>query len=100
MKPQREKVLASIRMIGDDPDLREHFVTREPFNADLTWTADGKRILFCMPSQEHQRSLLYELDPESDDPPRRIEGTDPAINYMGGVTVTPDGTGIIVVTRE
>lgn len=98
--PQRESVLASVSMTGEDPDLQVHFTTPQKINPDITYSPDGKHILFGMNTREVKRSLLYELSVDRDDPPRLIEGTDPAVQFIGGVTFTADRSGIILVTRE
>jgi TolB protein len=91
--------LASISMVGDDPDLKVHFSSEQWFEADISWAPDGRRILFALRSEEHRRNLLHELDTESDDPPKIVDGIDEELSF-GGVCFTPDGQGIVVVTRE
>lgn len=93
-------ILASIRMSSDKPDLQVHYSTPENFDADLSWSPDGKRIIFCMRTKELNRSLLYEIQTKAYEPHKIVPGLDESINYLGGVTFTTDGHWMILVARE
>jgi TolB protein len=99
-RSQEGTTLASISMTGDDPDLKTHHQSTRNFDADISWAPDGRRIYFSLHTQQHRKFVLHVIDTETDDPPRIAEGIDLDFTFYGGVTFTPDGKGMIVVTKE
>ncbi len=92
--------LASIRMTGDDPDLKVHYSGDRSISEDSAWSPDGNRVVFCMESPEAGEQMLYEFDPTKDDPPKIVEGIGRSLTYRSGGCFTPDGKWLIVATKE
>ncbi len=92
--------LVSIRMTGDDPDLKVHDSGDRSISEDSAWSPDGKRVVFCKESPEAGEKMLYEFDPAKDDPPKLVEGMGRSLTYRSGGCFTPDGKWLIVATKE
>ncbi|HWB14522.1 MAG TPA: hypothetical protein VG826_35185 [Pirellulales bacterium] len=68
----------------------------EPFSSKFAWHPSGKRLVFSKPCPERGIMQLYELDPNTDDPPVLVPGQDPH-THNEDPTWTPDGKRLILV---
>jgi Ca2+-binding EF-hand superfamily protein len=91
--PDRKEI-AIVNMTGE-PTLRKRFATQAEFGSDFAWSPDGRRILFNMDAQ--QRSLIHQLDLESDDPPKIVPEANTAWTWTTGC-FSPDGKWMLLAT--
>ncbi len=96
-KEDGNKDLASVKVVGNDPDLKRHIVNTKP-SAKFAWHPTQPRIVFSQYSAEQKRSQLFEIDPGKNDPPRRLEGQDATLEVVAPAW-TPDGKRLFCVGR-
>jgi Tol biopolymer transport system component len=91
--PDKQEI-AIVNMTGE-PKLQKRFATKSEFGSDFSWSGDGRRILFNMHAQ--RRSLIHQLDLESDDPPKIVPEANTALTWTTGC-VSPDGKWMVFAT--
>ncbi|SFJ41338.1 EF-hand domain-containing protein [Planctomicrobium piriforme] len=89
--------LVSVKMTGDDPDLKVHWSSPTSFDADLTWTPDGKKVLFGWTAPNHKHGMLHELELTPNAVPQVVKGVNPEWTSLSAY-FTPDGEWFVVVT--
>ena len=85
--------------VGEQAHLKRHFATKEEMGADLAWSADGRKILFNMHSRQHQRSLIHQLELESNGSPKVVPEANTSMAWLH-VDVSPDGEFMILSTSD
>jgi Tol biopolymer transport system component len=95
-KLEGKQEIAIINVAGK-PSLKRCFATSEEMGADFAWAPDGRRILFNMHSRKHLHPLIYQLDIESQDPPRVVPEAQTAMPWTN-VCFSPDGKWMVLAT--
>jgi TolB protein len=90
--------IISVNMTGGPPEMLVHFSTELSLSHDLSWSADGRRLLFSHYAPEHKRNLLHQLDLESEDGPMLFPGVNPALTYLNS-SFSRDGSWIVVTAK-
>ena len=105
-KNENQEQLASIRVTGEDRDLRVHYKGPLAFEGDPGWSPDGKRIYVGLFSPEHKKYLIHELDvrlegksEESLAEPQLLAGQDLSVAVATHACSTPDGRRLIIRAR-
>ncbi len=93
--PDRKEIVI-VNMTGD-PRLRTRFSTKAEMGSDFAWSPDGRRILFNLHNGE--RSLVHQLDLESDDPPKIVPEANTAWTWTTGC-FSPDGKWMVFATSN
>ncbi len=93
-----KKDIASVLVSGANSDLKKH-LEKETLSAKFAWHPTQPRIVFAKYSPEQKRSQLFEINPNKNDPPKRLEGQDPTLDVMSP-TWTPDGRRLLCVARN
>jgi len=96
-KDDGTKDIASVKVAGNDADLKKHVTNTKP-SAKFAWHPTEPRIVFSQYSDEQKRAQLFEIDPAKNDPPKRLQGQDPTLDVMSP-TWTPDGKRLFCVGR-
>ncbi len=68
----------------------------EPFSSKFAWHPIASRLVFSKPCPERGIMQIYELDPNTDEPPVLVPGQDPH-THNEDPTWTPDGKRLILV---
>jgi Tol biopolymer transport system component len=71
----------------------------EKVGPDVAWSPDGKKIVIYNYSKERKGHQLYWLDPDSDDPPRLLDGQDPNRKNLDPEW-SPDGKQIVFSSAQ
>jgi TolB protein len=79
------------------PKLKTRASSKQQIVADSAWHPGGERIIFAMRCPERSRTQLYEFNPQTDDPPKLVNGQD-AARSNSSACWTPDGKRLIVVS--
>jgi TolB protein len=87
----------AIASMTGDANLRRHFATHQEIGADFAWSPDGRRVLFNMHSRELQRTLIYQIDPDADDPPKIVPEAITALPWTS-ICFSPAGDWMVLVT--
>lgn len=90
--------IISVNMTGGPPDLLVHFSTELSLSHDLSWSTDGRRLIFSHYAPEHKRNLLHQLDLESGEGPTLFPGVKPALTYLNN-SFSRDGTWIVLMAK-
>lgn len=90
--------IISVNMTGGPPDLVVHFSTEQNLSHDLSWSTDGRQLIFSHYAPEHKRNLLHQLDLESGDGPTLFPGVNPALTYLN-TSFSRDGSWIVLTAK-
>lgn len=96
-KEDGAKDIASVKVTGDDADLKKHVTDIKP-SAKFAWHPTQPRIVFSQYSAEQKRAQLFEFDPSQNNPPKRMNGQDPTLDVLSP-TWTPDGKRLFCVGK-
>ncbi len=91
------KDIASVAVTGKDADLKKHVPKIKP-SSKFTWHPTQPRVVFSMYSADQKRPQLFEFDPTTSDPPKRLEGQDPTLD-VHNPGWTPDGKRLFCCGR-
>ncbi|MDP1798318.1 MAG: hypothetical protein Q8K78_12580 [Planctomycetaceae bacterium] len=91
------KDVASVKVTGDDADLKKH-LEKATLSAKFAWHPTQPRLVFGKYSAEQKRSQLFEINPTTNDPPKRLEGQDPTLDVMSPAW-SPDGKRLYCIAR-
>lgn len=84
--------------VADEPQFKRLCNAKNP-GFDIAWHPDGDRIAVPLQDPEHGRLQIYTLNPDTEDPPARLEGQD-AQRRNVSVCWTADGRELIVVSYD
>jgi TolB protein len=93
-----KKDIASIAVFGENADLKKH-LEKDSLSAKFAWHPTEPRIVFGKYSPEQKRSQLFEINPNKNDPPKRLEGQDPTLDVMAPAW-SPDGKRLYCIGRN
>jgi Tol biopolymer transport system component len=97
LKADNTRDLATVRVNRPEDGIKVH-VSSPHLNADAAWHPEGKRLVFIDRSEELKRQQLFEINPDSDAPPKLFEGQDPAAVNVGPCW-SPDGAYLVFISR-
>ena len=83
---------------GDDPKLRVRCDGKD-FQSDFAWLADGNRVMFPRIPPAGQRTQIYEIDPDGDQPAIRYPGQ-PKHRNNGGLCWSRDGKTFVYMSTK
>ncbi|MDG2223700.1 MAG: hypothetical protein P8L85_20135 [Rubripirellula sp.] len=87
----------AIVQVGEPPHLRRRFATKEEMASDLAWSPDGRQLYFSMYSRQHLHSLVYQIDLESNDPPKVVPEANTSMSWSH-LEISPDNQFMILST--
>ena len=93
-----DPVMLLVNMRGDVKDrvtVRYRPPPGKGLSADFAWHPNGRRIVFSSFCDERQRRQFYELDPDTNDPPKLVAGQPENENPCESAW-TPDGKQLIL----
>ena len=93
------EVEIGVLTVGDQSELKRRFRTIDATGGDLTWTKDGRKLLFSMQSPRYARSLIYQLTVDSNDPPAIFPDGGTGTAWQD-VCSSPDGASIVATAAE
>lgn len=79
--------------------LRRRFRTVDATGGDLTWTSDGQRLLFSLQSPKYGRSLIYQLQVDSEESPTIYPDGGTATSWLD-VCAAPKGDCIFATATN
>ncbi len=91
--PTKQEI-AIVEMTGE-PNLKRYQSSDRQIAGDLAWSPDGTRIMFSMLTAENDRSLMYQFTPDSDDPPKLVDGVSTDRAWATGC-FSPDGKWLVL----
>jgi WD40 repeat protein len=80
-------------------ELNQRFRTVDALTHDLTWMQDGKRLLFSMHSPRYGRSLIYQLQVDTRDPPKIFPDSGTGMSWED-VCSSPSGRYIVATSGQ
>ncbi|MBC8868763.1 MAG: PD40 domain-containing protein [Planctomycetes bacterium] len=90
---EHELVIVSVRGSKHGFKIR----LRENTRLDLSWSPDGKTLLYPFPDRSAGGLQIYQLQIDSDEPPTRLEGQPQVRNNLSSAW-SPDGKTILFVS--
>ncbi len=91
--------VATFDITKEKPPIKVRHTGKHAVNADFAWHPTKNRVIFSMFCAERRFTQLYEFDPTNDDPPKLVDGQDPARNNTDACW-TPDGKKLIVISGD
>jgi TolB protein len=98
LKVDGSEEIATVSVDPENPQLKVHYSGKN-ISTDFAWHPDGNRIVFFMHCPERAITQLYELNPNTADPPQLLKGQDPATTNTSPCW-TPDGKQLIVIIGD
>ncbi|HWB09793.1 MAG TPA: EF-hand domain-containing protein [Pirellulales bacterium] len=92
---QGREELVLVDAAGAERGIRVRY-SAGPFSSKCAWHPKESRIVFARPDPERRVMQLFQLDPQTNDPPAWVTGQDPA-THNEDPCWTPDGKRLIVV---
>lgn len=79
----------AILQVGETPHLKRRYATKEEMASDLSWSPSGRQLYFSMHSRGHLKNLIYQLDLDSNSPPKIVPEANTSMEWLH-VDVSPD----------
>lgn len=96
-KEDGTKDVTSIAVNGNEAELKKH-MEKVALSAKFAWHPTQPRLVFGKYSNDHKRSQLFEINPTTNDAPKRLEGQDPTLDVMAPAW-SPDGKRLYCIAR-
>ncbi|MGI9472970.1 MAG: hypothetical protein ACR2NZ_15625 [Rubripirellula sp.] len=87
----------AILSLDGPSQLNRRFATSNEMADDLAWSPDGGRLLFNMHSRPHRHKVIFQLDVQTDRPPRVVPEINTALPWTS-VTFAPNGKWMVLTT--
>ncbi len=97
-KPDGTEEMALVDASGSENGLKVRW-SGKGLLADFAWHPRGDRLVMGIRRPETKRMQLFEVDPDTEDPPTLVPGQDENLNHLG-MCWTPDGEQLVVVSAE
>ncbi len=94
----REIELGVLSLTGS-PSLSRRFRTVDATGQRLAWTSNGRRLLMCMDSPRYGRSLIYQLEVDTDQPPSVFPDSGTGMDWQD-VCSSPTATFIVATAAQ
>ena len=85
-----------VHLNQEQPQVRMRLSETVAMGNEFVWSPDGQRIIFPMRSTQEKRTRLFQMHPDSDEPPTPIDELDSDFDPKSGC-FTPDGQWYISI---
>lgn len=85
-----------VHLNQERPEVRMRLSETVEMGNEFVWSPDGQRVIFPMRSTQEKRTRLFQMHPDSDEPPTPIDELDSDFDPKSGC-FTPDGKWYISV---